>query len=92
MYKDSKNKPLDVLIIGMGLSGVCSAIKLLEKDITNIQIHEKSNGIGGTWHDNTYPGAACDVPSHLYCFTFEPNPNWSRRYAKQGEIKKYIEH
>ena len=92
MHKDSKNKPLDVLIIGMGLSGVCSAIKLIEKNITNIEIHEKSHGIGGTWHDNTYPGAACDVPSHLYCFTFEPNPNWSRRYAKQGEIKKYIEH
>ena len=92
MVKDSKNKTLDVLIIGMGLSGVCSAIKLLEKDITNIQIHEKSDGIGGTWHDNTYPGAACDVPSHLYCFSFEPNPNWSRRYAKQDEIKQYIEH
>ena len=91
MHKNNNNKTLDVLIIGMGFSGVCSAIKLLEKNITNIEIHEKSNGIGGTWHHNKYPGAACDVPSHLYCFTFEPNPNWSHRYARQEEIKEYIE-
>ena len=86
-----ENQPLDVLIIGMGFSGICSAIKLLENDITNIAIYEKSNGIGGTWHDNTYPGAACDVPSHLYCFSFAPNPNWNRVYAKQPEIKEYLE-
>ena len=64
------NKNLDVLIIGMGFSGICAAIKLVQNNITNIQIHEKSNGIGGTWHDNIYPGAACDVPSHLYCYSF----------------------
>ena len=85
------NKNLDVVIIGMGFSGICAAIKLIQNNITNIQIHEKSDGIGGTWHDNIYPGAACDVPSHLYCYSFEPNPNWSRRYAKQAEIKEYLE-
>ena len=88
---NNNNKSLDVLIIGMGFSGICAAIKLIKNNITNIQIHEKSEGIGGTWHDNIYPGAACDVPSHLYCYSFEPNPNWSRRYAKQAEIKKYLE-
>ena len=91
MNSSIKNNPLDVLIIGMGFSGICSAIKLIQNGITNIQIYEKSNGIGGTWHDNIYPGAACDVPSHLYCYSFEPNPNWSRRYAKQAEIKSYLE-
>ena len=90
--KQSKKKILDVIIIGMGFSGVCSAIKLLENKIDNFEIHEKSTGVGGTWNDNIYPGAACDVPSHLYCFSFEPNPNWTRRYAKQPEIKQYIEH
>ena len=54
----SIKQPLEVLIIGMGFSGICSAIKLLENDITNIAIYEKSEGIGGTWHDNIYPGAA----------------------------------
>ena len=88
---NNNNKSLDVLIIGMGFSGICAAIKLIKSNITNIQIHEKSEGIGGTWHENIYPGAACDVPSHLYCYSFEPNPNWSRRYAKQAEIKKYLE-
>ena len=90
--RSKNNKNLDVLIIGMGFSGICAAIKLIQNNITNIQIHEKSNGIGGTWHDNIYPGAACDVPSHLYCYSFEPNPNWSRRYAKQPEIKEYLEY
>ena len=69
---------LDVLVIGGGFSGVCAAIQLLKRGITNFRVFEKSCGIGGTWWENTYPGAACDVPSHLYCFSFELNPNWSR--------------
>ena len=87
----TNNEPLDVLIIGMGFSGIGAAIKLLESDINNIAIYEKSNGIGGTWHENKYPGAACDVPSHLYCYSFAPNPNWSHVYARQAEIKAYLE-
>ena len=89
---DPEVKDTDVLVIGVGFSGVCAGIKLLEKGITNFRIYNKSSGIGGTWWDNTYPGAVCDVPSHLYCYSFEPNPNWSRIYPAQGEIKTYIEH
>ncbi|MGB5579917.1 MAG: NAD(P)/FAD-dependent oxidoreductase [Woeseia sp.] len=83
---------LDVLVIGAGFSGVCTGIKLLENGVSNFRIIEKSQGIGGTWYDNTYPGAACDVPSHLYCFSFEPNPGWTRVYSLQPEIQKYVEH
>jgi cation diffusion facilitator CzcD-associated flavoprotein CzcO len=55
-------------------------------------IFERSRRVGGTWHDNRYPGAGCDVPSHLYCFSFEPNPDWSRKYSEQPEIHRYLEH
>lgn len=85
-------QPLDVLVIGTGLSGVCVGIKLREKGVTNFRIYEKSQGIGGTWYENTYPGAACDVPSHFYCYSFEPNLEWSRVYSPQAEIAQYIEH
>jgi cation diffusion facilitator CzcD-associated flavoprotein CzcO len=86
------DQPLDILVIGSGFSGVCVGIKLLEQGISNFRIYEKSQGIGGTWYENTYPGAACDVPSHFYCYSFEPNPNWSRVYSPQAEIQQYIEH
>ncbi len=86
------NQPLDVLIIGAGFAGICAGVKLLERGISNFRIVEKSDGIGGTWHENTYPGAACDVPSHFYSFSFELNPNWSRVYSPRAEIQAYIEH
>lgn len=82
---------LDVLILGAGFGGVCAAIKLRERGIDNIRIYEKAAGIGGTWWHNTYPGAACDIASHLYCYSFEPNPNWSRKFSPQPEIQAYIE-
>jgi len=82
----------DVLIIGAGFAGLCAAIKLKNAGITNIQLVDKADSIGGTWHSNHYPGAACDVPSHFYCYSFEPNPNWSRKFAKQPEILAYINH
>lgn len=82
---------LDVAILGAGFGGVCAAIKLRERGIDNICVFEKADGIGGTWWHNTYPGAACDIPSHLYCYSFEPNPNWSRKYSPQPEIQAYIE-
>lgn len=84
--------PLDVLIIGAGFSGICAAIRLGQNGIDNFALFDKCEGIGGTWWLNTYPGAACDVPSHFYCFSFEMNPDWSRLYAPQPEIQKYIEH
>ena len=90
--KNNRNSLLDVLIIGAGFSGVCTAIKLLEKGVTNFRIFEKSRGVGGTWWENSYPGAVCDVPSHFYCYSFEPNPNWSRVYSPSAEIQEYLEH
>ncbi|MEM7278141.1 MAG: NAD(P)/FAD-dependent oxidoreductase [Pseudomonadota bacterium] len=87
----TSEQPLEILIVGAGFSGVGMAIKLLEKGERNFRIVEKSSGIGGTWFDNRYPGAACDVPSHFYCFSFAPNPNWSRVYSPQAEIQQYIE-
>ena len=83
---------LDVIIIGAGFGGVCAAIRLREQGIDNIRVFEKAAGVGGTWWYNTYPGAACDIPSHLYCYSFEPNPDWSRKYSPQAEIQAYIEH
>ncbi len=83
---------LDVAIIGAGLGGLCMAIRLLDAGIDRFRLFEKSKGVGGTWYENRYPGAACDVPSHFYCFSFEPNPDWSRVYSPQPEILRYIEH
>lgn len=83
---------LDVLIVGAGFGGVAAAIKLRERGVTNFRVYEKSAGLGGTWWHNTYPGAACDIASHLYSYSFEPNPHWSRKYSPQAEIQAYIEH
>ncbi len=85
------NEIYDVVVVGAGFSGVCTGIKLRENGIDNFVILEKNKGVGGTWWHNRYPGAQCDVPSHLYCFSFEMNPNWSRRYAPQPEIQQYLE-
>ena len=57
----------------------------------DVTVFERAEGVGGVWQHNTYPGAACDIPSHLYEFSFEPNPRWSRRYAPQAEIQAYLE-
>ena len=83
---------IEVLVIGAGFSGICAGIKLREAGITDFRIYDKTDGIGGTWYLNTYPGAACDIQSHFYSYSFEQNPNWSRLYAPQGEIQAYIEH
>jgi cation diffusion facilitator CzcD-associated flavoprotein CzcO len=80
-----------VAIVGTGFSGLCMAIQLKERGITDIVLLERAQTVGGTWRDNTYPGAACDVPSHLYSFSFAPNPDWSHRFARQGEIWTYLE-
>ncbi|MEE9272892.1 MAG: NAD(P)/FAD-dependent oxidoreductase [Robiginitomaculum sp.] len=84
-------KPLHTLIIGAGFAGIDAAVKLRAEGIDNFIIAEKTGGISGTWHDNTYPGATCDVPSHLYSFSYAPNPNWSRRFAPSAEIEKYAQ-
>ncbi len=82
----------DVIVVGAGFAGVCAAIKLSQQGTDNFLVFEKAAGIGGTWWYNTYPGAACDIASHLYCYSFEPNPDWSRKYSPQPEIQAYIEH
>ena len=81
----------EVAIIGAGFSGLGAAIKLREKGIENIVILERSDRVGGTWRDNRYPGAACDIPSALYSFSFAPKGKWSRMYAGSNEILDYIE-
>ncbi len=79
-----------VAILGAGAGGIAMGIALKRAGY-DFAIFEKSDGVGGTWRDNSYPGAACDVPSHLYSFSFAPNPWWSRTYASQGEILAYLE-
>lgn len=83
--------PLRVLIIGAGFAGVGLAIQLKQHGIDDFVILEKADTVGGTWRDNRYPGAACDVPSHLYSFSFEPKSDWSRKFAPQAEILAYIQ-
>ncbi|MDH4581340.1 NAD(P)/FAD-dependent oxidoreductase [Pseudomonas sp. BN415] len=84
--------PLHVLIIGAGFGGLGLAIQLQKAGIQDFLILEKGSEVGGTWRDNSYPGAACDVPSHLYSFSFEPKTDWSRKYAPQAEIFAYQRH
>lgn len=81
---------VDVAIIGAGLGGLCAAIRL-KQDGVNLLVLERSEEVGGTWRDNIYPGCACDVPSHLYSLSFEPNTDWTRPYPQRHEIQSYIE-
>lgn len=83
---------LSAVIIGTGFAGLGMAIALRKAGIDDFVILEKANDVGGVWRDNSYPGAACDVPSHLYSFSFEPNPAWSRVFAVQSEILAYLQH
>ena len=80
-----------VLVVGAGFAGICVGRDLLARGIDDFVIVELSDGVGGTWRHNTYPGAACDVPSHVYCYSFRGNPEWSRAYSPQAEILAYLE-
>jgi cation diffusion facilitator CzcD-associated flavoprotein CzcO len=80
-----------VIVLGAGFGGLAVAHRLAEMGIDDVAILERDDGVGGTWRANRYPGAACDVPSHLYSLSFAPNPHWSRAYASQPEILAYIE-
>jgi cation diffusion facilitator CzcD-associated flavoprotein CzcO len=80
-----------IVIVGTGFSGLGMGIRLKQAGIHDFVILEKASGVGGTWRDNHYPGAACDVESHLYSFSFEPNPGWSRTFAGQREILAYLD-
>jgi cation diffusion facilitator CzcD-associated flavoprotein CzcO len=80
----------EVAILGAGFGGLCMGIKLLEAGIRNFVILEKDHEVGGTWRDNSYPGAACDVQSHLYSYSFDSKADWTQRYAGWEEIQSYI--
>ena len=82
--------PYHVVILGAGVSGLCMGSALRKAGITSFLIIEKAAGIGGTWWENTYPGAECDVRSHLYSYSFDLNPDWSQAYAPQREIQEYL--
>lgn len=81
-----------IAIIGTGFGGLGMAYSLRKAGIESFTIFEKAQDVGGVWRDNTYPGAACDVASHLYSFSFEPHYPWSRRYGPQAEIHAYLRH
>jgi cation diffusion facilitator CzcD-associated flavoprotein CzcO len=81
---------VDVLIVGGGFAGICMGINLLEAGMKSFLIIEKSEDLGGTWWDNRYPGCACDIPSHLYSFSFAPSTEWTRMYPGQQEIHAYL--
>jgi cation diffusion facilitator CzcD-associated flavoprotein CzcO len=80
-----------IAILGTGFAGLGMAIELVEAGITSFTVYEKADGVGGTWRDNRYPGAECDVPSHLYSFSFAPKADWSTHYPEQPEILAYLE-
>jgi cation diffusion facilitator CzcD-associated flavoprotein CzcO len=86
----STEETADVLIAGTGFAGLCAAIKLQESGNASFLLLEKASDYGGTWRDNIYPGCACDIPSHLYSFSFEPNAAWSRMFPSQPEILAYL--
>jgi cation diffusion facilitator CzcD-associated flavoprotein CzcO len=81
----------EVIIIGSGFGGLGTAIKLRAAGVESFVVLERGSDVGGTWRDNDYPGCACDVQSHLYSFSFEPNPGWSRLFAPQAEILAYLQ-
>ncbi len=87
----SRGRSRSVAVVGGGFGGIGAAVMLRRAGYRDVTVFERSERIGGVWHHNTYPGATCDIPSHLYEFSFEPNPRWSRRYAPQAEIQAYLE-
>jgi cation diffusion facilitator CzcD-associated flavoprotein CzcO len=78
------------VIVGAGFSGIAMAVRLLRDGERDFVLLERADDLGGTWRDNTYPGCRCDVPSHLYSFSFAPNPNWSSTFSSQPEILDYL--
>lgn len=91
MTQPNLNQDLRVVVLGAGMSGILSGIKLLEAGYRNVTIYEKASRVGGTWRENTYPGLTCDVPSHAYTYSFEPNAEWSRQLPPGAEVQGYFE-
>ena len=91
MSSNGSERSISVGVVGAGFGGVGMGIRLRQEGIEDFEVFERGETVGGVWRANTYPGAACDVPSHLYSFSFAPGHNWSRRYAPQAEILDYME-
>src|SRR3954467_4666724 len=91
MGPDALSRHVHVLVIGAGFAGLCMAIKLQERGEPDFLVVERGPDVGGTWRDNTYPGAACDGAPPLDSFSFAPNPQWSRSFSPQPEIQSYIQ-
>src|SRR5262245_20778865 len=89
---DAAAADFPIVIIGSGFAGIGTAIRLKQAGIHSFTIFERAGEIGGTWRDNSYPGAACDVPSHVYSLSFEPNPDWTRKFSPSHEIQAYLLH
>jgi cation diffusion facilitator CzcD-associated flavoprotein CzcO len=87
----STPRDLRVIVIGAGMAGILSVIRLREIGLPDLTVYEKADRLGGTWRENRYPGVACDVPSHLYSYTFAPNPEWTHRFSPGPEIQEYLE-
>src|SRR6266576_1558842 len=84
------NEHVDIAIIGSGFAGIGAAVRLQQAGFDDYVVLERADDVGGTWRDNQYPGCQCDVPRHLYSFSFAPNPDWSRTFSLQGEIWDYL--
>src|SRR5437763_4451672 len=89
-HDDVSVRQVRVAILGTGFSGLGMAIRLKQHGEQDFVVIERAASIGGTWRDNTYPGCACDIPSHLYSFSFALNPHWSRAYSPWREIQDYL--
>ncbi|MFE9612034.1 flavin-containing monooxygenase [Streptomyces sp. NPDC006012] len=87
----AQHEHVRVAVIGSGFGGLGAAVRLRREGITDFVVLERADSVGGTWRDNDYPGCACDVPSHLYSFSFAPNPEWPRAFSGQEHIRAYLE-
>ncbi|MET8943144.1 NAD(P)/FAD-dependent oxidoreductase [Streptomyces sp. NPDC004542] len=88
----TEHEHVRVAVIGSGFGGLGAAVRLRREGVTDFVVLERADSVGGTWRDNDYPGCACDVPSHLYSFSFAPNPDWPRAFSGQEHIRAYLEH
>ncbi|MGW3730276.1 flavin-containing monooxygenase [Streptomyces sp. NPDC000851] len=88
---EHEHEHVRVAVVGSGFGGLGAAVRLRREGITDFVVLERADSVGGTWRDNSYPGCACDVPSHLYSFSFAPNPDWPRTFSGQEHIRAYLE-
>ncbi|MEU6906130.1 NAD(P)/FAD-dependent oxidoreductase [Streptomyces coeruleorubidus] len=90
--REHEREHVRVAVVGSGFGGLGAAVRLRREGVTDFVVLERASSVGGTWRDNSYPGCACDVPSHLYSFSFAPNPDWPRTFSGQEHIRAYLEH